>query len=152
MLKAVSSVASWAVGFLLVSPALIAEADAAEIRVLSAAVMKPVLTEIADSFEQTTGHKLAISYVPAGEARRRVETGATFDVAILQRPAAEDLVQLGKIDRASMKTVARSGLAVAVRRGTPKPDVSTVDAFRRALLAAKSVSYPDPAQGHAAGA
>jgi len=152
MLKAFSSLALWAVGFLLAPPALIAEADAAEIRVLSAAVMKPVFAGIADSFEQSTGHKLVISYVPAGEARRRVEAGATFDVAILQRPAAEELVQLGRIDRASMKTVARSGLAVAVRRGAPKPDIGTVDGFRRALLAARSVSYPDPAQGHAAGA
>ena len=75
-----------------------------------------------------------------------------FDVAILQRPAAEELAQQGKINPRGMTTLARSGLAVAVRRGMAKPDISTIEAFKQALLAAKSISYPDPAEGHAAGA
>jgi len=143
--------AAVAVGVCLVS-ALPSDAGAAEIRVLSAAVMKPVFAELADQFERTSGHKLKISYVPAGAARSRVEAGENFDVAILQRPAAEELVQLGKIEPRGMTTLARSGLAVAVRRGMAKPDIGTIEAFRQALLAAPSISYPDPAEGHAAGA
>jgi molybdate transport system substrate-binding protein len=88
----------------------------------------------------------------AGAARSRVEAGETFDVAILQRPAAEELVQFGRIEPRGMTTLARSGLAVAVRRGLRKPDIGTPEAFKQALLAARSISYPDPAQGHAAGA
>jgi molybdate transport system substrate-binding protein len=145
-----AAVAALAVGGSLLSAGL-ADARAAEIKVLSAAVMKPVFAELADQFEQTTGHKLNISYVPAGAARSRVEAGENFDVVILQRPAAEELAQLGKIDSRRLTTLARSGLAVAVRRGMTKPDISTIEAFKQALLAARSISYPDPAEGHAAG-
>src|SRR5262249_24455710 len=74
-----------------------------------------------------------------------------FDVAIVQRPAAEELARMGKIEPRTT-TLARSSLAIAVRRGLPKPDISSVDAFKETLLAAGSVSYPDPAEGHAAGA
>lgn len=152
MLRTSAPVAALAVGAFLVSTGLTSDAGAADIKVLSAAVMKPVLAELAGQFEQTTGHRLTISYVPAGAARSRVEAGETFDVAILQRPAAEELAQLGRIEPRGMTTLSRSGLAVAVRRGMRKPDISTPEAFKQALLAAASISYPDPAQGHAAGA
>jgi len=152
MLRTINPVAPLAVGALLASAGLRSQAEAAEIKVLSAAVMKPVFVELAGQFEQATGHRLTISYVPAGAARSRVEAGEIFDVAILQRPAAEELARLGKIDFLGMTTLARSGLAVAVRHGMKKPDISSVDAFKAALLAAKSISYPDPAEGHAAGA
>src|SRR3954469_9708368 len=62
-----------------------------------------------------------------------------------------ELAREGKINPASMVTLARSGLAVAVRQGMAKPNISTPEAFKQALLDAKSVSYPDPAEGHAAG-
>jgi len=150
MLRTINPVAALAVGALLASAGLRSQAEAAEIKVLSAAVMKPVFIELAAPFEQTSGHKLAINYVPAGAARDRVEAGERFDVAILQRPAAEELARLGKID-ARLATLARSGLAVAVRQGATKPDIGTIEAFKQALLAAASISYPDPAEGHAAG-
>jgi molybdate transport system substrate-binding protein len=111
-----------------------------------------VFADVAEQFQQATGHRLAISYVPAGAARARVEAGEQFDVVILQRPAADALARQRRIDPRSMTTLARSGLAVAVRKGTPKPDISTIDGFRQALLDAASISYPDPAEGHAAGA
>jgi molybdate transport system substrate-binding protein len=152
MLRTIAPVGALAVGAFLVSTGLTSDAGAADIKVLSAAVMKPAFAELAGQFEQATGHKLTITYVPAGAARSRVEAGETFDVAILQRPAAEELAQLGRIESRGLTTLARSGLAVAVRRGLTKPDIGTVDAFRLALLAAASISYPDPAQGHAAGA
>ncbi|HKA73322.1 MAG TPA: substrate-binding domain-containing protein [Xanthobacteraceae bacterium] len=144
--------AALAVGVFLVSAELGSPAQGAEIKVLSAAVMKPVLLELAGQFEQASGHRLTISYVPAGAARKLVEAGEIFDVAILQRPAAEEVARLGKIDLSGLTTIARSGLAVAVRHGMKKPDIGSVDAFKQALLAAKSISYPDPAEGHAAGA
>jgi len=147
MLRTITSAVALAVGAFLVG-----EASAAEVKVLTAAVMKPVLVELVGDFEQATGHKLAITYVPAGAAKSRIEAGESFDVAILQRPAAEDLARQGRLNPRGMTTFARSGLAVAIRKGMPKPDISTIEAFRQALLDAKSVSYPDPAEGHAAGA
>jgi len=151
MLRIISAVAALTVGVFVASAGVMSDAQAAEVKVLSAAVMKPVLTELAGQFEQASGHKLRIVYVPAGAARSRVEAGEVFDVAILQRPAAEELARMGRIDFQGMATIARSGLAVAVRHGMKKPDIGTVDAFKHALLAAKSISYPDPAEGHAAG-
>ena len=147
MLRTITSAAALAVGIF-----LLGEAAAAELKVLTAAVMKPVLTELADDFQQTTGHKLAITYAPAGAAKSRIEAGEYFDVAIVQRPAAEELARQGRINPRGMTTLARSGLAVAIRKGMPRPDISTIEAFRKALLDAKSISYPDPAEGHAAGA
>jgi molybdate transport system substrate-binding protein len=79
-------------------------ADAAEVRLLSAAVMKPVLSELAGQFERTTGHTLTITYESAGVVRDRVQRGEPADVAILQRPAAEALVQQGKIRGDSLAT------------------------------------------------
>jgi|SRR5262245_4832283 len=152
MKRTICPVAALAVGLALVSAGLPSDAQAADIKVLSAAVMKPVFSELADQFQQATGHKLTISYVPAGAARSRVQAGESFDVAILQRPTAEELAQVGKLDSRGMTTLARSGLAVAVRRGMKKPDISTIESFKQALLAARSISYPDPAEGHAAGA
>ena len=138
-----------ATGIFLVSAGF--NADAAEIRIVSAAVMKPVFDELTGEFERTTGHKLSIRYEPAGAARKRVEASDSIDIAILQKPAAEELARRGKINSQGMATFARSGIAVAVPRGMKKPDISTVESFKQALLAAKSVSYPDPAEGHAAG-
>lgn len=139
-----------AAGVFLISAASLA--GATEIKVISAAVMKPVLTELVGEFEQTTGHKLRISYEPAGAVRNRVAAGERFDVVILQRPAAEEMVRQGRVDPIGLATFARSGIALAIRSGMAKPNIGTIEAFRDALLAAKSISYPDPAVGHAAGA
>lgn len=141
--------AALAAGVLLIAAS---PATAAEIRVISAAVMKPVLTDLVDEFERTTGHKLRISYEPAGAARNRVASGERFDVIILQRPAAEEMMRQSRIELTGMTTFARSGIALAIRNGIKKPDIGTIEAFRDVLLAAKSISYPDPALGHAAGA
>src|SRR5437016_6204855 len=126
-------------------------AEAAEVRVLSAAVLKPALNELAPAFERSTGHTLKITYESAGVVRTRVQDGEAADVAIIQKPVVEALAKQGKIVPASVAVLARSGVAVAVPAGTPKPDVGSVDALKRALLTAPSVSYPDPGLGHASG-
>lgn len=127
------------------------DACAAEVKLLSAAVMKPALTELAGEFERTSGHKLTISYESAGVVSKRLQAGEIADVAIIQRAVVEALVQQGKINAGSVVTLARSGVGVAVPKGAAKPDISSVEAFKRSLLAAKSVAYPDPAAGHASG-
>ena len=126
-------------------------AGAAEVKVLSAAVLKPALAEITPAFERATGHTLAITYESAGIVRKQVEAGEVADVAIIQKPVVETLAQQGKIAAASVATLARSGVALGVPAGRPKPDVSSVEALKRALLAEKSIAYPDPSLGHASG-
>ena len=126
-------------------------ANVAEVKLLSAEVMKPALAELSGKFERMTGHKLTISYDSAGKVRTRIQDGEIADVVIIQKSAAEALSEQGKLAQGSIVTLAQSGVAVAVRKGTPKPIISSVDALRRALLAAKSIAYPDPGRGAASG-
>lgn len=126
-------------------------ANAAEIKVLSAVAIKPALDDLALEFERSTGHKVTVAYATAGIIRDRIQGGETFDVAIMPRSAFDPLVTQGKIAPGSAVAVARSLVAVAVRAGAPKPDISSVEAFKRSLLAAKSIVYPDPTKGGATG-
>lgn len=116
-------------------------AEAAEIKVLSGAGMRLVVQELGAQFERTTGHKLATKLVPGPVVEREIEAGAAFDVAISQADAIDKLVKSGKIDPATRTDLARVGLGLVVRAGAPKPDISSVDAFKRALLGAKKVAY-----------
>jgi len=127
------------------------EVRAAEVKVLSAEVLKHALSEFAGDFESTTGHKIKIDYESASVVRNQVQAGEAADVAILQMPVMEALSEQGKIARGSVVALARSGVGVAVRKGAPKPDISSVDAFKRSLLSAKSIAYPNPARGAASG-
>jgi len=112
----------------------------AELRVLSTHAAMDVLNALAPAFERTNDCRLSFGFDPAKAVKRQVETGAAFDVAIVTRPVFEDLVAQGKMLPAPRAAIGRSGLGVSVRAGAPKPDISGVDAFKRALLAAKSVA------------
>jgi len=124
---------------------------AAEITVLSAVAMKPALDELARDFERRTGHTLTTSYATAGVIGNRIRDGEQVDVAILPRSAFDPLLTHGTIAPGTGMMVAQSLVAVAVRRGAPKPDISSPEALKRALLEAKSIVYPDPARGGATG-
>jgi molybdate transport system substrate-binding protein len=126
-------------------------ANATEIKVLSAVAMKPALDDLARDFGNSTGHTVNIVYATAGVVRDRIRDGEAVDVAILPRSAFDPLVTQGKIAPGTVTVLARSLVAVAVPAGAPKPDISTVDALKRTLLAAKSVVYPDPMKGGATG-
>ncbi len=150
-MKIRSLVAAANIGFMSLLVAGAGAANAAEVKLLSAGIMRPALTELTGEFERMTGHKLTISYDSAGAVRNRIQGGEIADVAIIQKPAVEALSEQGKIARGSIVTLARSGVAVALRKGAPKPDISSVDALKRSLLAAKSIAYPDPTSGAAVG-
>jgi molybdate transport system substrate-binding protein len=124
---------------------------AAEIKVLSAVAMKPALDEVAREFERTSGHQVTVAYATAGIIRDRIRGGELADVAIMPRSAFDPLVTEGKIASDTVTRVAQSLIAVAVQAGAPKPDIGTVEAFKRTLLAAKSIVYPDPTRGGATG-
>lgn len=116
-------------------------AVAADVQVLSTFDMKEVLNEITPEFERATGHKLVVQYGSSGGLKQQIEGGETFDVAMITPSIIDDLTAQGRIAAGTRATIARSGIAVAVRAGAPRPDISSVDAFKQALVNAKSVTY-----------
>jgi ABC-type molybdate transport system substrate-binding protein len=128
-----------------------AVAEAAEVKLLCAVAMKSVLDELAPAFERSTGHRAIITYGTAGTLRDKIRNGEAFDAALLPTPFMDPLTAQGMIDSGSVTVVARSLVSVGVRAGSAKPDISTVPAFKRAMLEAKSISYADPAQGGGSG-
>lgn len=149
-MKRRSLVAAANIGFMFVFVMSLA-AQAAELKVLSAIGMRLVMEDLGPKFEQATGHKLAISFAAGGVVVERVQGGETADVVLLPRPALERLMRDGKLVAGSETLLARSGIGVAVRKGAPKPDISSPEVLRRTLLAAKSITYSNPALGGASG-
>jgi molybdate transport system substrate-binding protein len=124
---------------------------AAELRVLTAGAFKQVLVALVPEFEKQTGHKVILANDTVGALGKRIAGGETFDLTVLTPAAIKELAGNGKVAAGSAANLARVGVGVMVRAGAPKPDISTVDAFKRALLAAKSVAYIDPASGGSSG-
>ena len=116
-------------------------AQSAEIRVFSSAAPRGVFRDLVPDFQRATGHRVLINYEFAADLKRRIEAGDPFDVAILPPDMADDLMRRGKLADGSRVDLGRTGIGVAVRKGSPKPDISTVDAFRRALLEVPTVAY-----------
>ena len=125
-------------------------ASAAELKVLVTTAMKAAIDELAPRFESGSGHKLRITYGPSGALTKRIADGEPADLVVIAG-GVDDLAKQSKIVPDSRIDVARVRIGVAVRKGAPKPDVGTVDAFKRALLDAKSIAYVDPAAGGASG-
>jgi molybdate transport system substrate-binding protein len=115
--------------------------QAAEIKVLAGGVMSAVLGELGPEFERATLHKLMMQHGLAPALQRRIEAGEAFDVVIVNFDSMEALSQQGKIAAGTRADFASIGIDVAVRAGAPKPDLRSVDAFRRAMLNAKSITY-----------
>jgi molybdate transport system substrate-binding protein len=116
-------------------------ANAAEIKVLSSNALKSALEEIAPQFEKASGHKLMLVWGAAVPLRAQIEKGEIFDATILNTPGIDALVSQGKLDSATRTALVRSSIGVAVRKGAPKPDISTTEAFKTALRKAKSIAY-----------
>jgi molybdate transport system substrate-binding protein len=114
---------------------------AADVKVLSPVALKPVFEKVGPEFERTTGNKLVLIGGESGGIRADIEKGTSFDVAFLTLGFVDELIKQGKLDGATKATIARSGIGIAIRKGAPKPDVSTTDAFKRTLLAAKSIGF-----------
>ena len=138
-------------GLLLSVAATPRHADAAEVKVLTSVALTSAVNELAPKYEQATGNKLDIGYSLIADIRKRMLDGETADVIILSRPVMDELDKLDKFAPGSIINVAGTPVALTIRAGAPKPDISTVDAFKQTLLAAKSIVYADPAKGGAAG-
>ena len=117
-------------------------AKAAEIRVLSLPGIKAPLEELAPQFERASGHKLAIRFEIFTLMKAPLEAGA-FDVAIYSKSVIDTLEKQGRLAAGASTNIARTSIGVAVRSGAAKPDIGTADAFKRTLLAAKTITYTD---------
>jgi molybdate transport system substrate-binding protein len=126
-------------------------AAGAEIKVLTAGAFKQVLLALLPDFERTSGHKVTVENDTVGALTKRIAGGEAFDLAVLTPKAVDDLAKEGKFAAGSRANLARVGVGVVVKDGTPKPDISSLAAFKQALLAAKSVAYIDPAAGGSSG-
>jgi len=131
--------------------ALVQPAPAADIKVLTAGAMRGVLAELLPQLEKDTGHKISLDNATAGTLAKRIEGGETFDVAVITPKVIDDLIEKGKIVPGSRVDVAKVGIGVAVKEGAARPDIATVEAFKRTLLAAGSVAYIDPKAGGSSG-
>jgi len=127
-----------AVAMVLMSPVV---AQAAEIKILCSSGFKAVMEELAPQFERATHHQVVVRYGLAATLKQEIEAGAAFDLAVLTPAAIDDLIGQRKVASDSRTILARSGLGIAIRAGAPKPDITTVEAFKRSLLAAKSIAY-----------
>ena len=136
---------------LLMTSAASAMAAAADIKVLTTGAFKPVVTALVPEFEKETGHKVTVDNDTAGALVKRVNDGETFDLLILTPAALGEFSKAGKVVEGSSKTLAKVAIGVAVKKGAPLPDISTVAAFQNALLAARAVAYIDPAAGGSSG-
>jgi molybdate transport system substrate-binding protein len=126
-------------------------AMARDIIVLTAGAYKPVLLALAPGFEAKTGDHLAISNDTGGALSARIAGGEAADLAILPRPNLEALATAGRVAADGIAPVAKTGIGVAVRHGAPQPDIGTVEAFKKTLLAAPSLAMIDPASGGSSG-
>ena len=116
-------------------------ATAAEVKVMAGTALVGAFGELVPQFERATGHKLVIQYGATGTFKRQVEAGEAVDLVIIGSEGVDDLIKQGKIAAETRVELARVGIGMAVRAGAPKPDISSVDAFKGALQNAKSITY-----------
>lgn len=125
-------------------------AYADEITLIAPGGIREPLQKLIPEFERTSGHTVKVTIGSGNGTRAQVKNGELFDVPIVQ-PPLDDVLASGHLNAATETPLATVAVAVAVRKGAPKPDISTPDAVRKMLLAARAVSIPDGARGAAAG-
>ena len=124
---------------------------AAEIKVLSGGAVKAAVTDLGEAWSRETGHRVVITYATTGASMQKIAAGEPVDVIILAVEAIEQLVAQGTALARTKTDIARVGIGVAVREGAPKPDISSPEAVKQTMLAAKSVAYMDPSKGGTSG-
>jgi molybdate transport system substrate-binding protein len=113
----------------------------AELKIFGSRVTKMVVDSIGPQFEQATGHRLVVLTDVAASLKRRIEQGEPFDLAVLVNFQTDALIKTGKLLPDTRTDLMKAGIGVAVRRGAPIPDITTIDAFKQTLLSAKSITY-----------
>jgi molybdate transport system substrate-binding protein len=124
---------------------------AIDIRVLSTTAMKTVFEALSPAFERATGNRLDVVLGPSLRLEKQLSEGEAADVAIVSENGARDLVGQGRLVEGTTTEIAKSSIGIAVQKGAPKPDISTVEGFKRAMLAAKSIACSKPVGGGQSG-
>jgi molybdate transport system substrate-binding protein len=120
---------------------------AAEIQVLASNATKEAYLELVPQFEKTTEHKVTTTWSGTVDIKKRLAAGETYDVLIMAGPEIDEFIRQGKLVAGSRVDLAKSGVGVAVRTGASKPDISSADGLKAALLSAKSIGYSQGPSG-----
>ncbi len=120
---------------------------AAELKVLSTQATEDTYRELVPQFEKATGHKVATIFTGTLDAQKRLAAGENYDMIIMASPAIDEQIKAGKVVSGSRVDLAKSGVGAAVPKGAPKPDISTTEALKKTLLAAKSIGYSTGTSG-----
>ena len=116
-------------------------AEAAEIKVLSTQATQEAFLELVAQFEKASGHKVTTAFTGTLNVQKRLADGERYDMIIMAGPAIDEQIKLGKVLAGSRVDFAKSGVGLAVRKGAAKPDIGSVEALKKTLLAVKSISY-----------
>jgi molybdate transport system substrate-binding protein len=151
-MKTISIRARTAILVVIAALAVAGAAAAAEIKVVTSGAFTAAYLQLAPEYERTTHNKLDTGFGPSmgtthNAIPMRLARGEVIDVVILAAPALDELIKQGKVVASSRVDLVESRMALAVKAGAPHPDISTVDALKRTLLAAKSIAYSDSASG-----
>ncbi|OSI22514.1 MULTISPECIES: molybdate ABC transporter substrate-binding protein [Bradyrhizobium] len=146
-----STFAGVAMGLVSLGTTMGAVAGAADLKLLSASALHPAIDDLIPDFEKSSGHKVTVDYGTAGAVAERVLKGEAADIILSSVQAIGRLETQGKVLAENRIVIAKVGVGAFVRKGAAKPDMSSADAFKRAMLAARSIAYPDPAGGGASG-
>jgi len=119
-------------------------AQGAELRVLCAIGLKAICSEIAPRFEATSGHKVVMKIDLAARLKQSIDAGEAFDLAMMTPQVMNELINQGKVRPESRAEIARTAVGIAIRAGAPKPNLTTLEATKTALLNAKSIAYYEP--------
>jgi molybdate transport system substrate-binding protein len=126
-------------------------AMAAEVVVYCPGAVQSVVRELVTSYEQKSGNTVKYEFGTAGAIAKRVAEGASGDVVLATNTGLAGLAKQGKVDGASIRDLGSMGVGVAVKAGAPRPDIHDVEAFKKSMLAAKSIMYANPAKGGQSG-
>ncbi|HEY4408190.1 MAG TPA: extracellular solute-binding protein, partial [Xanthobacteraceae bacterium] len=126
-------------------------AGAADLKVISAGAVRGLIAQIIEDYSQKTGQKFDFTIGTTGQLRTVITSGQHADLIIVSLPLMEELEKTGKLTPGSRADLGRVGIGVAVKEGASVPDVATPDAFKKALVEAKSVAFTDPAEGGTSG-
>ncbi len=116
-------------------------AGAAEIKVLSTQATEEAYRELVPQFEKASGHKVTTIFTGTLDANKRLAAGETYDLLIMSGPSIDEHIKGGKVVAGSRVDLAKSGVGIGVKAGAPKPDIGTVEALKKTLLAARSIGY-----------
>jgi molybdate transport system substrate-binding protein len=144
MQSIVSALAQFVVAAMVIS---MDTAHAAEIKVIASAAVKEAVLDLIPAFEKSSGHKVTTIWAGTESITKRISGGEVVDIVIIAAPNIDKLISEGKLVAGSRVDIAKSGVGLAVRAGLPKPDISSSEAVKKAVLAAKSVAYSSGPSG-----